>query len=237
MRLFRLTEDWRCAIPLYDFVSKCGREFEQLVALGTERVPCRCGKKRCIAKRDEVIRLRGYSVRNGGSHAQGFKAPVIYRDAKGSIRYPGHANSSETKRLEKLGFQRVEMTSIADIRRFEASINKDERRKYDNFIAAKDARFNAQQKASRDELRAAIATGSMVMVDSDRNSPTYGKKYVGQINEQQKDMIRASMEATDKRQTSDPHWDAGFHLDAFSNYSSNREEHRDVSTGWRGRKD
>lgn len=218
-------------MPLYDFVGTCGLEFEQVVPIGTEEVSCRCDEKKCIANRDEIIRLRGYSVKYGGSHAQAFSPPVIYMNAKGEMRFPGHSESKETKRLEKLGFERKELKTIHEIRKFEASMNQKERVKYDRFITAKNARFAAQQRPNRDELRQALATGRMVMRDAET-----GEKYVGEINEKQKGVIRAAMEYTDNRRTSDPNFDAGFHLDAFSNDFSNREEHRDISTGWKGRK-
>lgn len=222
-------------MPIYDFVGKCGLAFEGVVAVGTQATPCRCKKKRCIASRDEIVRLRGHSNRFAVDAAP-FKAPVVFRAKDGTYRFPGSTNSKETKRLERMGMERIELNTTSKIRRFERQMNAMENTKHQQFIAGQNAVFYAKQKESRDAMRAAIATGRMVMVDSEKGSKTYGRKYVGEVSEMQKDIMRQAMEHTDRTRPTGKGFDAGFNIQAFSYDSSNREEHRDVSTGWRGRK-
>jgi hypothetical protein len=165
-----------------------------------------------------------------------FKAPVVYEAKDGTFRYPGADHSSETKRLERMGMKRIELNTTHAIRKFEKRVNDLENSKHRQFIAGQNAVFAARQKAGRDELRQAISTGRMRMRDSDPKSPTYGQMYTGEIGEMQKDMIRASLENVERSRPTGRGFDAGFNIQAFSYDSSNREEHRDVSTGWRGRK-
>jgi hypothetical protein len=155
-----------------------GREkhrFDAVIHVDKRDIPIKCRFCKAKAARSDRYVLRGFSAREEAARAQAFVAPCVYKGPDGTLRFPGHSHSSETKRLEARGFQRIELNTTSKIRQFEASMNKTENAKYREFVAARDASFTARQKSSRDELRAAISTGRMVMVDSDHDARAIAK--------------------------------------------------------------
>lgn len=145
--------------------------------------------------------------RADGRFAQGFDPVVIHRDSVGNIRYPGHIDAPVPA-----GYQKVELRTTHEVRRFEAEVNQRERVKADEQLSRREAIFSAQQSSRRRELR----------TEMERMSP------LG------RDFALHAIDKGNNRRTASR--DVGFHLDVFSNYSSNREVHRDARTDWRGRK-
>ena len=139
--------------------------------------------------------------------SQGFDPVVIHRDAQGNIRYPAHINAPVPE-----GYQRVELRTTHEVRRFEAEVNQRERAKADMSLSQREAAFSAAQSQRRRELRSDMAHMSAL----------------GQ------DFAREAISRSNNRRAVPR--DVGFHLDVFSNNSSNREVHRDAKTDWRGRK-
>jgi hypothetical protein len=152
--------------------------------------------------------------RGPGSHtparqqnSQLFDPVVIHRDAAGNIRFPGAVDAPVPA-----GYQKVELRTINEVRRFEAEVNMRERVKADESLSARERQFSEKQSALRGDLRGAM-----------RHMTPFGQ-----------DLARLAMDRNNQR-GSKPR-DVGFHLDVFSNDSSNREIHSDAKTGWRGRK-
>jgi hypothetical protein len=142
-----------------------------------------------------------------GRFAAGFDPVVIHRDAAGNIRYPANIHAPVPE-----GYQKVELRTVSEVRRFEAEVNQREHVKADQHHSAREAAFAAAQSIRRSDLR-----GKM------RNMSAFGQ-----------DFARHAMERTDSSRPQPR--DVGFHLDVFSNDSSNRETHRDARTDWKGRK-
>ncbi len=142
-----------------------------------------------------------------GRFAQGFDPVVIHRDAAGNIRYPGAADAPVPA-----GFQKVELRTMHEVRRFEAEVNQREHAKADQQLSRREAIFSAQQSQRRRDLRTQM----------ERFSPL-GRDFAHHAIDKGNNRRAASR-------------DVGFHLDVFSNDSSNREVHRDARTDWRGRK-
>lgn len=142
-----------------------------------------------------------------GTFAAGFDPVVIHRDAQGNFRYPAHVNAPIPE-----GFQKVELRTTHEVRAFEAEVNQRERAKADMNLSQRESAFSLQQAARRRDLR------------SDMNH----------MSEQGRDFARLAMDRTNNRRAVPR--DVGFHLDVFSNNSSNREVHRDAKTDWKGRK-
>ena len=139
--------------------------------------------------------------------AQSFDPVVVHRDAEGNIRYPAHVDAPVPA-----GFQKVELRTIGEIRNFEAEVNLRERAKADQHLSRRERDFSEAQSHRRRELRSRM----------EHMSP-FGA-----------DFARLAMERGNNR-SSAPR-DVGFHIDVFSNNSSNREAYRDAKTEWRGRK-
>jgi len=142
-----------------------------------------------------------------GTFAAGFDPVVVHRDAAGNIRYPANIHAPVPE-----GYQRVELRTVNEVRRFEQEVNQRERVKADQHLSQREAQFSAQQSSRRSDLR-----GKM------RNMSAFGQ-----------DFARHAMDRTDNRRSAPR--EVGFHLDVFSNDSSNREVHRDARTDWKGRK-
>lgn len=138
---------------------------------------------------------------------QGFDPVVIHRDAQGNIRYPAHSEAPVPA-----GFQKVELRTVAEVRRFESEVNMVERVKADQSLSQRERAFSEKQAEARRDLRSRMA----------------------HMSEFGKDFARHAMENTNQRRPKSR--DVGFHVDVFSNNSSNRETHRDALTDWKGRK-
>ncbi len=142
-----------------------------------------------------------------GSFAAGFEPVVVHRDATGNIRFPGNTNAPIPE-----GYQKVELRTVNEVRRFEAEVNQREHAKADEHHSRREAAFSEKQAFLRRDLRTAMERMS-----------NYGRDFAQ----------HAIDRGNNRRQT--PR-EVGFHLDVFSNDSSNREVHRDARTDWKGRK-
>jgi hypothetical protein len=150
----------------------------------------------------------------GGGHSPArsvnaslFDPVVIHRDAAGNIRYPANGSAPVPE-----GYQRVELRTVHEVRKFEAEVNQREHAASDQHLSAREKQFSEKQAANRRELRTAMDGMS-----------NYGR-----------DFAREAIERGNNRRAQTR--EVGFHLDVFSNNSSNREVHRDERTQWKGRK-
>lgn len=131
-------------------------------------------------------------------------AVVVYRMPDGSYRYPGTVDSTTTKNYEKLGGSRVELRGWAEVRKFESTVNASERRVIEKRI---ERQLEAQERGT-----------------SLRRSDLYHRMKT--MSEGAKSIGRRLIDMNDRKpkpQTYDP----GFHVEAYSNNRSNREESRD----------
>lgn len=147
-------------------------------------------------------------VRRGRSKdAQPFDPVVVHRDAQGNYRFPGSPDAPVPT-----GFQRIELRTTEEVRRLERDVNRHESGRHEQAAAREEGFYAGLKSRQRAELRAAMA----------RMSPT-GRAFAEE-----------AMRASDDRPRG--RFDAEFHVEAFSQDSSNREPQRDASTGWRPRK-
>ncbi len=86
-----------------------------------------------------------------GRFAQGFDPVVIHRDAAGNIRYPANGSAPVPE-----GYQRVELRTIHEVRKFEAEVNQREHAASDQHLSAREKQFSEKQAANRRELRTAM---------------------------------------------------------------------------------
>ena len=142
-----------------------------------------------------------------GTFAAGFDPVVIHRDAQGNIRYPAHVNAPVPE-----GYQRVELRTTHEVRRFESEVNQRERAKADISLSQRESAFSVAQGQRRRDLRSDMAHMSALG----------------------KDFAQVAMDRSNNRRAVPR--DVGFHIDVFSNNSSNREVHRDAKTDWKGKK-
>lgn len=144
------------------------------------------------------------------SAAQSFSPVVVHRSADGSIRFPAHADAPVPK-----GFQKVEMTNLAQIRKFETEVN---------------TRENALLREGRYKEKADIESGRKIMREQ-------FKERVRGFSPRGRAFAERAMEWSDKRGSKrDVIRDANFHVEAFSFDSSNRDAYQDAGTNWQRRK-
>lgn len=177
----------------------CGNVFEHFGDSFNEQLPCPdCGTSAVWSP----------SFNHTSRAAQPFSPVVIHRDEAGNVRYPGSANSPVPA-----GFQRVELTSLHEIRRFEAEVNKRETAEIQKFDYNRRRNIDEQIKANREAL-----------ADRLREFTPRGRNFYD----------RARAQAEEKRAKTHAKAPSGsnFHVEAFSFDSSNREQHRDASNEW-----
>ena len=138
------------------------------------------------------------------THVSHAPAVVVYRMGDGTYRYPGDPNSASTKNYEREGGTRMELRGWAEVRRFESTVNASERRIIEKRI---ERQLEAQERGT--SLRRSDLFHKM-------KSMSDGAKSIGR-------RLVAMNDAKPKPRAYDP----GFHVEAYSNNRSNREESRD----------
>ncbi len=156
--------------------------------------------------------------------AQGFTPVVIHQDAAGNIRYPGASSAPVPA-----GFQRVELTTLHDVRRFEREVNAVE--------GARIRKDDYNRRVTMDQEiisnREAIREGVQVR---DRENPdrvrTMRLEDFTPRGKQFYDHMSREADARRARNHAKAGKGPGFFLEAFSQDASNREAHRDRSNDW-----
>lgn len=130
---------------------------------------------------------------------------VVFRAPDGSYRFPGDPHGPGAARYAAHGYERVELRSAADVRRFESLMSKREYSRAARRVEAMQANREQRESITRSELRRLMP-----------NMTAFGRQ-----------VARAAMARNDakpRERAKDP----GFHLEAFSYDHSNREESRDA---------
>lgn len=142
------------------------------------------------------------------SNAQPFSPVLLFRKPDGSYSFPG-VNDAPTPE----GCQRVELRTVDEVRKLEREVNRIEYARHEEAHGREEAFYAELQSRNRSELRAAMQ----------HMSPAG------------RDFALEAMRRNDER--SRPRFEPGFNIEIFSQDSSNREDYRDQTSGWRGRKD
>jgi hypothetical protein len=160
-----------------------------------------CGWDGCMQKAQYIPSFY-YS-----SHAaQCFSPVVVHKDSEGNVRFPGHADAPVPP-----GFQKVELTDVHQIRKFESEVNKRDRERAEKFHEAKATLLNGQLKENR-----------RVMEELVKNFTPRGRRFY--------DKMREVSEA--KQSSAGRPIDPGFYIEAFTQDSSNRDGYRDAKNNW-----
>lgn len=78
------------------------------------------------------------------ARAQRFSPVVIHKDAQGNIRYPAHANAPVPE-----GFQKVELTTVQQVRSLEREVNSRDREQSEKFRHSRQIMLDGQLKENR----------------------------------------------------------------------------------------
>ena len=142
-----------------------------------------------------------------GRFAQGFDPVVIHRDAEGNVRLPGNKSDVPPE-----GFERVELTTINQVRQLEAAMNGKARREWEDWKQRESEHFSGLQREGRRALRERM-----------REMSPLGRMFA-----------EYAMAQNDSRRR--PDFDPNFFVEVFSMDASNREAYRDAETGWKPRR-
>ena len=197
----------------YDYVCPDGHTTEKFLHKFVDHVPCGFQTKSGPCTKECEYRPSFWytspiQTARRIQNAQRFPTVVIYKSKDGNIRLPG-SNSIKTPR----GYERVELTDLAQVRKFEKEYNQGERIKMQEHRAMKDKAFDANVKASRE------AMAKILPKFSDKGRAFYEAMKTGA--DMKREMERAK-----------PTQDPNFYLDAFAFNASNREDHRDAGNDW-----
>ena len=216
-------------MPLFDFECPKGHHTEQFLSKYRDTVTCgedyttEDGKGPMTCEEVAVYRPSFWYSSAFRPQAQGFSPVVIHRDASGNVRFPGHANAPIPE-----GFQKVELSTIHDVRKFEAEIGKQDSIKSEKFRVARAEFLDGQLKANREAVDKIIAGGTWEGTDEQgriiqrRGMSERGLKILHQLREVSK------QKQAQGRSIANPE----FFVEAFSQNASNREHHRDETTSW-----
>jgi hypothetical protein len=138
---------------------------------------------------------------------------VIFRNAKGDISFPGRANEPVPKRLEKLGYVRVEIP-FHQAHKLEKEMNVKEKLRYEKAKQKEYEIFGQRRRELNAELR----------------------QRAQHFSPEGQEMVRECMRRYDEK-SSCPKYDPGFHIDVLHNDSSSRLPWIDKDTNWRPRRD
>jgi hypothetical protein len=122
-----------------------------------------------------------------GANASRFRPVVYFIDKSGNKRFPGNDSEKPPK-----GFERAELRTISEVRKFEKDMNRTERERWDRHKIREEMTFGPMRQQSRSEL--------ITMMKSFSN--------LG------KDFARTAMKNNDEKRRGD--FDANFHVEIFS---------------------
>jgi hypothetical protein len=139
--------------------------------------------------------------------AQNIDPVVVHRAKDGTYRFPGSADAPIPA-----GYEKVELRTLAEVDAFSKKVNQHDRSIIDRHVERECQQIEALEAQQRPELRAAMQ----------RMTPA------------QRALAEHAIRVNNSRRPKG--FDSGFHLEIREMDASNRDAHRDVRTGWRGRK-
>lgn len=204
-------------MPMFDYECPQGHKTEHYLSRYTETTVC--GEDEC----KEVAFYRPSFWYTGVQTAQRFSPVVIHRDLEGNVRFPGNANAPVPN-----GFQKVELSTVAQVRQFEKEVSLKDRAAADKFRDSRAKFLDGQLECNRRAVDQIAAGGAWQGTDERGNIITRhgisprGMKILHQLREASK------LKQCRGRANVNPE----FFVEAFSKDASNREHHRDATTEW-----
>lgn len=129
---------------------------------------------------------------------------VVYKTPDGSFRFPGSTDGAAAANYSKLGYERVELRSAADVRRFESHMNKREREQAIERVEAMHQDRDAKEH--------------------DRRSGLFHE--MKSMSRRGREIARAAIASSNRKHAPEHTRDVGFHVESFSYDRSNREAAR-----------
>lgn len=180
----------------YDYQCDEGHQWEEFLNDYAEHRDC------------PICGLSGFHVwsfyYNSTQKAQGFNPVVIHKDADGNIRFPGSVDAKVPE-----GFQRVELTTIQQVRQIEKEWGEKDQKEANQFRASRQFLTDGQLKENRRVMESIVR---------DRFTPN-GRKFYEAMRKVSEEKQRLGPKSTSP----------AAYFDAFTNNTSNRESFYDES--------
>lgn len=204
-------------MPMLDYVclkEECGEHIESFHFPSSipDSIQCRCGGVMVITYEPTI------AMRRPISNAQLFDPIVVHRRLNPDnndyeYHYPARHDEPTPS-----GYERLEMNTMREVDRFTKGRGEVERELNQMGLAREKAHFDQQIKARREHS------------DSEMRRLGIRPSRLTEVMRRRIDQKR------DKRYSLLMNKDMNFHNQAMSFDSSNRQEHRDQDTGWKGRR-
>lgn len=130
---------------------------------------------------------------------------VVFRAPDGGFRFPGDPNGASAARYAREGFERIELRSAQDVRRFETVMNRHELSRAQRRVEHQQQFREQREKHLRGELRQKMQS----------------------MSERGRELARVVMRQNDHKPRERAR-DANFHVEVYSQDRSNRDESRDA---------
>lgn len=150
---------------------------------------------------------RFYTYRRPHSYTGLSEIIVLHKKPDGTYSVPAHRDAPVPS-----GYERVELRNAADVRAAEKSMEREEYAKWEAKAEREGRFFSERERMMRSELR-----------DKMRHMSQAGRDFALHAMRQNDNRERAKFQSN-------------VYFDAFANDSSNRDAHRDETTGWRPKK-
>ena len=178
-----------------------------------DTIPCvECGQDMKITYAPSI------AMRRPRSNALHFDPVVVHRRYNDEKKDYDYSFPSRNNELPDAGYERVEMNSIKEVDRFcRVMGNREKETRQFNITAEKqywDDRTKERREKADTEMKRRGITSS--------RAGDMARQYVDQMRQKRYDKMMSK--------------DVNFNNQAFSFDSSNRQEHRDIDTGWKARR-
>lgn len=205
-------------MPMYDFECPKGHVTEHFIPAFAEKIVC--GENGCS---EEGEHRPSFWHTSRTRFAQSFSPVVIHRDVNGNVRFPGHSDAPVPA-----GFQKVELSTVHDIRKFESEMNKRDSQTAEKFRTARASYLDGQLACNRAAVDEIAAGGKWQGTDEQgRIIERQGMSPRGQV------LLAKIREASKHKQAQGrSNTRPEFFIEAFSRDATNREDHRDARTDW-----
>jgi hypothetical protein len=164
-------------------------------------------------------------------------AVVVYQAPDGSFRFPGETSGTGCAKYDQMGYQRIEARGWAEVRALERRVNQHEESEIRRKVERTAPAIEAADAARRAEIRRGLQQGFRIPVPillPNGQVVHSGRMFDVHMRPRSTDVIRRAQDLDARKGHRQPPREVGFHVDAYSNDRSNRDESRD-SRGMRRR--
>ena len=146
---------------------------------------------------------------------------VVYQAPDGSFRFPPDGTTASTSMYDQRGLTRIELRGWADVRRFEKHFNASQMSEVHRRVEKQSEAHERAEHDRRSEIRRCLEQGFSIPETDDRGRPT-GRMQRVELSARGRAIMQAAIDHNDRKGGPKAR-EAGFRVEAYSEYKSNRE--------------